>query len=108
MIHAIDKPDIYAGGEPRRILWNDQTGDVSGEHHDVPRLRERMARAVRDGYLPSMCGHWPLRDPRRDPSDFLVVLIWTGRYDVDWLPPSLRDVAPTPFVPADIPDGAVA
>ena len=106
-VHAIDMPDPFAGGEPRRILWDDETGEVSGDHHDVPDIREQMDRAERDGFLPAMSGHWKLRDPRHDPRDFLVVLFWPGDVDAELLPPALR-VEPAPFIPADIPDGAVA
>ena len=108
-VHAIDMPDIFAGGEPRRILWDDETGDVSGEHHDVPELREALARAERDGRLQDFMGYWPLRDPRRDPRDFLVVLgVQHYGGQPDWLPPSLRGVEPAPFVKAELPPGAVA
>ena len=103
-------PDVFAGGEPRRILWNDETGEVAGEHSRVADVRDTLAPAERDGT--AMSGHWPMRDPRHDPRDFLVALFWPGAPVAeampDWLPPSLRDVAPTPFVPADIPEGEVA
>lgn len=109
-VHAIDMPDIFAGGEPRRVLWDDEDGEVSGDHSDVPSIRETMARAVRDGYLPHDAGDWPLRDPRRDPREFLVVLLWPEPplRAPDWLPPALRGVEPAPFVKADLPPGAVA
>ena len=107
-VHAIDKPDIFAGGEPRRILWDDETGEISGEHSGVPSIRETMAWAVRDGRLEHDEGHWPLRDPRGDPREFLVVLFWPGEPDApDWLPPALR-VEPAPFVKADLPPGVRA
>ena len=105
-------PDVFAGGEPRRIVWNDETGEVAGDHSRVADVRDTIARAERDGILPAMSGHWPLRDPRHDPRDFLVALLWPeppiAEDMPDWLPPSLRDVAPTPFVQADIPEGEVA
>lgn len=108
-VHAIDKPDAFAGGEPRRILWDDETGEISGEHHDVPALREALDRAERDGRLQHPAGHWPLRDPRRDPRDFLVVLgVQHYHGGADWLPPSLRGVEPTAFVKAELPPGEVA
>ena len=115
-VHAIDKLDFRAGDEPRRIYWNDETGEVSGDHSDVPDIRETMARAVRDGYLPQIHGHWALRDPRRDPAEFLVVLFWPGPAPFDdedrasrriQLPPALR-IDPAPFTPNDLPDGEVA
>ena len=46
MIHAISQPDRAAGGAPRRILWDDETGDVSGVHHHVPRLRQWLSDAT--------------------------------------------------------------
>lgn len=107
-VHAIDIPDSFAGDEPRRVLWDDEAGEVSGDHSDVPRIRERMADAERDGYLPHMHGYWPLRDPRRDPRDFLVVLFWTAPHRPDWLPPSLRGVEPAAFVENDLRPGEVA
>ena len=105
-VHAIDMPDVFAGGEPRRVLWDDETGEVSGEHSQVPDIRDTMDRAERDGVLPHIAGHWKLRDPRRDPRDFLVVLFWTGCPPLDlpdWIPPALR-VEPTPFILNDIGD----
>ena len=108
-VHAIDMLDFDAGDEPRRIYWDDETGEVSGDHSRVPDIRDTMARAVRDGYLPQMNGHWDLRDPRHDPAEFLVVLVWPGaRIDdeVIQLPPALR-IEPAPFTPTEL-DGEVA
>lgn len=113
-VHAIDMPDHAAGGEPRRIRWNDETGEVSGDHSSVPRVRENMEAAVRTGLLSCMTGGWELRDPRRDPAEFLVVLFWPS-VPMDGndaarraaLPPALR-VDPAPFSPDDIPEGEVA
>ncbi len=104
-VHAIDMPDVFAGGEPRRVLWDDETGEVSGEHSQVPDIRDAMDRAERDGVLPHIAGHWKLRDPRRDPRDFLVVLFWPEPpLDLpDWIPPALR-VEPTPGILNDIGD----
>lgn len=110
-VHAIDLPDPFAGGEPRRVLWNDETGEVSGDHSDAPFVRETLDRADRDGFLPHMAGHWSLRDPRRNPAEFLVALFWPepplDAATRPGLPPALR-IKPAPFTPADIPDGAVA
>ena len=111
-VHTIELIDWRAGGEPRRILWDDETGEVKGDHSNVPAIRETMARAVRDGYLPAIHGHWDLPDPRRRPAEFLVVLFWPAPGPVSdealaGLPPALR-VDPAPFTPADTPEGAVA
>ena len=107
-VHAIDKPDHFAGDEPRRILWDDEAGEVSGDHSDVPRLRETLARAELDGHLPHMEGRWPMRDPRRDPAEFVVALFWPGSPRMDELPPSLRGVEPAAFVEYGLSPGEVA
>ena len=107
-VHRITMPDAFAGDEPREIVWDDETGEVSGDHSDVPDIGGRLDSAARDGFLPAMCGHWDLRDPRHDAEDFLVVLFWPGSVRAELLPPALR-VKPAPFIrAADIPDGAVA
>ena len=38
-VHAIEQPDWRADGARRRILWNDETGEVSGDHGELPFLR---------------------------------------------------------------------
>ena len=110
-VHAIDMLDFDAGDEPRRVYWDDETGEVSGDHSRVPDIRDTMARAVRDGYLPQMHGHWDLRDPRRNSAEFLVVLFWPGPPLIDdediQLPPALR-IEPAPFTPTELPNGEVA
>ena len=90
-VHAIDQPDFHAGGEPRRILWDDETGKVSGMHSKVPLLREWMADAVKDGFIVLDEGWLDLPDPRREPAQFLAVLHLTimARYDPGGLPPGV-------------------
>lgn len=81
---------------PRTILWNDETGEVSGDHGDVPGIRAAVERAVREGHLPEVFGCCHLRDPRRDPADFLAVLHWVNQSGAPLeLPAALRGVEPT-------------
>ena len=109
-IHAIDQPDVFAGREPRRIRWDDETGDVSGDHRAVGLIRECMADAVRDGGLPNDEGFWRLRDPRRDPASFVVLLMFAllAAFDPDALPEPLRS-APVDgmFEPAPVRPGTI-
>lgn len=50
--HRIMAPDVFAGREPRLILWDDETGEVSGEHSAVAHLNATLERIERDdGYL---------------------------------------------------------
>ena len=98
-VHAIEQPDNAAGGEPRGILWNDETGEVSGGHSHVPLLREWMADAVEDGFILIEEGRLDLPDPRHVPAQFLAVLrlAMMSRYDAANLPPALRGVEPIPW-----------
>ena len=89
-VHVIEQRDWFADA-PRRIVWDDETGEVSGEHHEVPTIRRVMAEAARDGGLRFPTGYWRLRDPRRDPNCFAVVLkeaLWAS-FDKDALPAAL-------------------
>ena len=89
-------PDIFAAREPRLILWDDETGEVSGEHSAVANLNATLERIERDdGYLRHYNGHWTLRDPRRNPSEFKAVLYWC--MITDGLPAPLRDVEIAPI-----------
>ena len=108
-VHEIEQPDWRAGDQPRGIRWNDETGRVQGEHSDLPRLREWMAAAVKDGFILSVQGRLDLPDPRREPAQFLAVLRLTlmADYDPNGLPPALRGVEPVPWR-QKLPPGAVA
>ena len=108
-VHEIEQPDLAAGGQPRGVRWNDETGEVSGGHSRVPELREWMADAVEDGFIVLEEGRLDLPDPRRVPAQFLAVLRLTlmSRYDPDGLPPALRGVEPVPWR-QQLPPGEVA
>lgn len=110
-VHVIEQTDWFADDEPRRIVWDDETGDVSGDHREVPAIRRVMADAVRDGgRLQFDTGYWRLRDPRRDPASF-VVLLWFSlgtQFEREALPEPLRSAETAPmFVAARLPPGAV-
>ena len=97
--HTIRHRD-WRHDEPRTIVWNDETGEVSGDHGDVPDIRMWLEKAERDGHLLGEEGRLNLRDPRHDPADFLAVLVWDngGFYERLELPPALRAVKPTPMI----------
>lgn len=109
MIHTISQPDWAAGGAPRRILWDDETGDVSGDHHDVPLLRQWLSGATKRGFILLEEGRLDLPDPRHVPAQFLAVLRLTmmARYDEGGLPPALRAVEPVAWR-QKLPPGVVA
>ena len=95
--------------EPRTIVWNDETGEVSGDHGDVPDICRRLEWAEREGHLLDEGGGVDLRDPRHDPADFLAVLVWPNEssYERLELPPALRGVKPTPMIRPRMPPGVV-
>lgn len=107
-VHAVKQADWFARDEPRGILWNDETGEVLGDHSDVPLIREWMADAVRDGGLLVDNGRWRLRDPRHDPASFKVVLMFAlmAAFDEEMLPEPLRSADTTAmFHPAPYKSG---
>lgn len=109
MIHAISQPDWAAGDEPRRIVWDDETGAVSGDHHAVPRLRGWMADAIDAGHIRLEEGTLDLPDPRHVPAQFLAVLrlaLGTA-FDPGALPAPLRGVEPVAWR-QQLPPGVVA
>ena len=95
--------------DPGAIVWNDETGEVTGDHGDVPSVRLWLDVAERDGHLLGEEGRVNLRDPRHDPADFLAVLVWSirGFYERLELPPALRGVKPTPLTAPRLPPGVV-
>ena len=95
--------------EPRTIVWNDETGEVAGDHGDVPAILMWLDEAERDGLLLGEEGGLHLRDPRHDPADFIALLVWEngGRYERLELPPALRGVKPTPLTTPRLPAGVV-
>ena len=110
--HTIMFPDYSRGDEPRAIVWDDETGEVSGDHVKVPSIRRRVERAACDGHILDEAGRLDVRDPRHDPADFLAVLGYAigGGYDFERLdlPPALRRVEWTPWHRPDPPPGTVA
>ena len=108
-VHVIEQRDWYADA-PRRIVWDDEAGEVNGDHREVPAIRRLMERAVRDGgRLQDEEGHWQLRDPRRDPASF-VVLLWRtleAQSDQEAMPEPLRSADPRPMFVASRLTGVV-
>ena len=70
--HTIEMPDISAGVELRKIIWNDWNGKVRGDHTGVGFIRSAIEAA------PIQCGVggliWRLEDPGRRPEEFLALL----------------------------------
>ena len=100
MRHVIRYPDRVADDEPRDLVWDDETGEVSGDHGDAEEVRRTLAL----GYVTEITTRRPLADPAHDPAEFLVAL---GHVPDGWrlmpggplhhlLPPSLRGVEPAP------------
>lgn len=109
--HTIRLPDWRHGDEPREIVWNDETGEVSGDHGGVPGIRRMQEFAARTGGFLNSFGAWRLPDPRRDPASFVVVLYEAlGRqFDEAALPEPLRSADPRAlFHRAVLPEGTVA
>ena len=102
--HTIDMPDIMAGEQLRRIVWDDETGAVSGDHSEVGFIQSSIAAAPVDrgdgGRI------WRLRDPGRDPAEFLV-LLWLTYWPV-LTRASLRATLPAVFDGVDLPEGELA
>ena len=103
--HVIMAEDWRAGGEPRSVTWDDETGEIGGGHVEVPRLRGLVETAERLGHLMDEMGRLDLRDPRHDPADFLAALghAFGGYHERLELPPSLRGVEPTRWILAAVP-----
>ena len=110
--HRFWMPDWSRGGEPRMIDWDDETGEVSGDHVELPGLREMLERAEEHGGLGHYVGEWHLPDPRRDAAQFLCVLrlaLMNPGWDPRGVPAKLRDVEPTPLtVEYELPEGTDA
>ena len=88
------------GGEPRRIVWDDEAGTVEGDHSAVARIRRWLSRPERPLELPSMEGRCMLEDPEHRAEDFLVLLddaTYTPSAEPGPLPEDLRGVVPTPW-----------
>ena len=102
--HTIDMPDIMAGEELRRIVWDDEAGTVSGDHSEVGFIQSSIAAGPVDrgdgGRI------WRLRDPGRDPAEFLV-LLWLAYWPV-LTRASLRATLPAVFDGVELPEGEPA
>ena len=108
--HTIGMRD-WRHDEPRTIVWNDETGEVSGDHVEVQGIRDMIERAERAGGVLTHRGFWRLADPRHDPACFVAVLYLVLRrdFDEDALPEPLRSADPGAlFERAVLPEGAVA
>ena len=82
-------------------------GEVSGEHSAVAHLNATRERIERDdGYLRYYNGHWTLRDPRRNPSEFKAVLYVC--MVTEGLPRSLRDAEIAPILATELGPTGVA
>lgn len=95
-VHAIEQRD-WRDDARRRILWNDETGEVSGDHGDLPELRSWLADAAKKGAIVLEEGRLDVPDAARVPAQFLAVLRLTMgnlSWDPDGLPPDLRAVEP--------------
>ena len=108
--HTIKMRD-WRHDEPRTIVWNDETGEVSGDHVWVQGIRDMIERAEGAGGVLTHYGFWRLADPRRDPACFVAVLyLILGRdFDEDALPEPLRSADTGALLErAVLPEGAVA
>ena len=93
-------PDGAAGGEIRAIWWDDVAGTVGGLHSDVPELR-RILEAPKPVTVGGPGGTWDLRDPGRNPAEFLVAVSVAVTWEV--LAGELRDALPPVFDDVEIP-----
>lgn len=102
--HTIEIADFMRGGEPHRIVWNDETGTVEGDHSDILFIRSMIKSApieTGDGGRT-----WRLEDPGRNPAEFLVLL-----YLIDWRilhQENLRETLPAIFEGVELPPGEKA
>ena len=111
-VHRIMAPDWEAGHELRAIVWNDETGEATGDHHYVPTLARALAGPTPLVQDRTPWPHYRLEDPAHDPADFLALILVIGRLGVPYpervrLPESLRGVEPTPSLPDDTPPGCL-
>lgn len=115
-IHRIMAPDRSAGRELRAIVWNDETGEVTGDHENASWIAARLAGPMPVSTVGDYRPNFILADPAHAPADFLALILDIAEVGVSssgpplWgvhLPESLRGVEPTPPLPDDTPPGAV-
>ncbi len=111
-IHRIEAPDWQAGHELRAIVWNDETGEATGNHSYVPTLARALADPMPITNIGDSRPNFRLEDPAHNPADFLRLIHFFGNLGVPYperirLPESLRGVEQTPPLPDDTPPGAV-
>lgn len=85
---TITAEDYRHGWEPRTVVWDDETGEVAGDHSGVPLIRRRQEEAARDGRFVVDGGYFRMPDPWRDPACVKVLLLFT--LDDPALPEPLR------------------
>ena len=99
-VHTIVMPDVVRGGQPRRIVWDDEARTVEGNHFDIPSIQR-----IIDAPKPVTIGAglvWRLRDPGHDPAEFLVILC--ELYNPISEEP-LRSTLPPVFDGVEVPEG---
>ena len=109
--HTIMAEDWRAGGEPRSITWNDETGEIGGEHVMVPRLRALQRHAEIEGGFKDDAAWFRLPDPRLDPAcvKCMLGLMLGPLLDRDALPEPLRSADSRALcVPARLEPGTIA
>ena len=66
-VHVVMAEDWRAGG-PRSVTWDDETGEIGGEHVAVDRIRCMQADAERGGRYAVEGVAYRMPDPRLDPA----------------------------------------
>ena len=100
-LHAITLPDMIRGDEPRTVIWDDAAGTVSGTHSGLADIR-RAFEAPKPTEVGVAGRVWSLRDPAREPAEFLVLL---GLLHWEILDPPLRATLPAIFGGVSLPPG---
>lgn len=100
-VHTITLPDMLRGDEPRTVIWDDEAGTVSGTHSSLPDIRETL-EAPKPVTVGVAGRTWRLRDPARDPAEFLVLLNM-AHWEILTAPH--REALPPVFDGVDLPAG---
>lgn len=111
-VHRIMAPDSFAGHELRELAWNDEIGELTGDHTDVAGFAQDLAGPMPIHNRGSFKPNYVLEDPAHNPADFLALILelhdlGSPHRDRVQLPPTLRGVEPTPPLPDDTPPGAL-